>query len=302
MKTHRSIVIVLLALACAMGLHFIPRQIRTSRPIIAAVTKPGVKASATVRSLRPDYPYSVIPGGAYSPAELRYANNNDPVVHAHYADFHMDSARLVMLTDDRYQYVSYRMHDQVFWTRNKLRIPKGEILLTDGYNYARTRCGNRLASKPQSKTAAIQPSTRLLSLPDFRPELLKKGDVQIAPAPPLGELAQNFPALPFEMPTLAPYLPPLVQNVTPAPISVPMMPIGGGGYAPPVGVVPNSPGTQPAGVPPPTPIAEVPEPASLYLFGAALGVSLWLLTRMIGRNQSAAIKPEPTGDENSPQL
>ena len=304
MKTRRLLAIIFLAFACAVALHFIPREVRMSRPIVATVTAPRAKVPAMVRSLRPNYPYSVIPGGAYSPAELRYANEKDGVVHAHYADFNLADARLVTLTEDRYQYVSYRLQNQVFWTHKKLRIPKGEVLLTDGSNYARTRCGNRLSSTAKQATAAKQPPTRLLSLPEFRPELLSKGDVQLAPAPPLGELAQDFPLLPFELPILAPYLPPLAQNVTPTPIAAPMIPIGGGGggYVPSTGNTPTTPGSPPIVIAaPPAPIAEVPEPSSLYLFGAAVAVSLWFITRMIGRSHQIAAAREATADEKPPQ-
>ena len=182
MKTHRILLIALLAFACALALRVVPHQIRTSRPIDFKAIQQNGKVSPAARSLRPNYPYSVIAGGAYSPAELRYANEKDRLVRDHYADFDLKAARLVTLADDRYQYVSFRLKNRVYWTRNKLRIPRGEVLLTDGRNYARTRCGNRLSSSRQSSTTAEQPSPKLLSLPSFRPELLNVGDVELAPA------------------------------------------------------------------------------------------------------------------------
>ncbi len=114
---------------------------------------------AMVRSLRPTYPYSIIPGGVYSRSELVAQLGRDSVARAHYADFNVSNARLTASNQDRLAYVSYRQHGQVFWTRNKLRIPKGELLLTDGQNLARTRCGNRLAEeKPASaRTSATEP-------------------------------------------------------------------------------------------------------------------------------------------------
>lgn len=293
MKTRRLLIILLCALCSAIALRLAWRQVRQSRRVDATVIKPVAHVSAVERSLRPNYPYSVIPGGAYSPAELRYASDHDRVVHDHYADFDLRSARLVQLTEERYQYVSYRFHDRVFWTRNKLRIPKGEVLLTDGRNFARTRCGNRISSRMHAPTAAKQPSIRVLSMPPFRPEMLGR-ELEAAPAPPIGELAQEFPLLPFDMPILGPYIPPLGQGPV-AGTSAEWPPMGGympiapiaAGYVPTSGPGPNMTFPPTAGPtdrltpPAPTVIAEVPEPASLYVLGLALCASLWLLTRMM---------------------
>ncbi len=197
MTRRRLLIIALCGFTAAFALRTVSREIRLSRAITAHTVSTGGNMSASARALRPNYPYSVIPGGAYSPAELRYVNEKDPLVREHYADFDIRSARVVTLTDDRFQYVSFRLKNRIFWTHNKLRIPKGEVLITDGRSYARTRCGNRLSSKRQGSTTPKQPSERALSLPAFRPELLSKGEVQMAPSPPLGELAQAFPLLPY---------------------------------------------------------------------------------------------------------
>ncbi len=266
-----------------------------SRSIGRSVLTPASAVPATWRALRPDYPYSVIPGGAYSPAELRYASEKDHLVRIHYADFNLRNARLVRLTDERFQYVSFRLHERIYWTRNQLRIPKGEILLTDGHYYARTRCGNRLSSLPQPNTTALQPSAHLLSLPPFQPELLRTHEIQLAAAPPTGELAQEFPVLPFEMPRLAPYVPapsqpasaalmewPIVENYLPtvatggeylsAPGAIALSTLGAPGFPGPLSFT-----ARPL-------ISEAPEPASLYLFGVTFFVSLWFLTRMMRDN------------------
>lgn len=314
MNTRRLILIAILAFACAFALRWITREQGVSRPIRPSLTSKTAMISAPERALRPNYPYSVIPGGAYSPAELRYANDTDSLVRAHYADFNLRDARLVTLTEERLQYVSYRLHNQVFWTRNRLRIPKGEVLLTDGVHYARTRCGNRLSSTPQSNTSEMQPPLWLLSLPPFQPELLQKGEVTLAPAPPIGELAQEFPVLPFQMPTLTPYVPPtsptappIVAAWPPIGIPLPIIPVVGG-YLPPR--PPSSPKPVPpsplAPTAPPPVIAEVPEPASLYLFAFTLLVSLWFLTRMMRQNaksqQSANQDSAVVGSTNNSTL
>jgi hypothetical protein len=298
MYTRRFLIVVLLGVATALGVRVLSDKNHESRGIETAVTSRASAVPAMSRALRPDYPYSVIPGGAYSPSELRYANDKDRLVREHYAGFNLVAARLVTLTEDRDQYVSFRLRDRIYWTRNKLRIAKGEILVTDGRNYARTRCGNRLSNTPQANTAVQQPSSRLLSLPPFRLELLSTHEVQLAQAAPKGELEQEFPLLPFEMPAFAPYLPPFIQSVAEAPPSFSAsegdpagIPIGLG-YIPSVG--PSSPGT-PVGpiwppvfisTPPPV-ISEVPEPASLYLFGVAFCVSSWCLTRMVRSDKTS---------------
>ncbi len=237
-----------------------------------------------MRALRPIYPYSVIPGGAYSAAELRVASQRDRVVAGHYADFDLAAARVVTLAEDRYQYVSFRLKNRVYWTQKKLRIPRGEILLTDGRHYARTSCGNRLSSKP-NLTTSLQPSERILSLPAFQPELLSKGEITLPTAPQAGELPNQFGSLPFALPRLAPLVPAeegalsQLLPATPIYVGVPIAPA----YIatptqPPAVLTPGFPGLV---FSPPPGIEEIPEPASLYLFALSLFSSLWFLTRMM---------------------
>ena len=199
---RRLLLIALYAFIVAVALSFALRPDRLAAPI-GKHTSQVVKVPAFVRSLRPNFPYSVIPGGAYSQSELRFASQNDPLVREHYRGFDIHSTRLVTLTADRYQYVSYRAHNQIYWTKRRLRIPKGEILLTDGTHYARSRCGNRLSSTPQQPTANLEPPEAALNVPPFNPG--QTYNFQLAPTPPKGELQQQFPAPPLEA-ALAPLL------------------------------------------------------------------------------------------------
>jgi PEP-CTERM motif len=103
------------------------------------------------------YPYSVVPGGVATPDELKSAVLRDPVVAAHYADFDVAKARLIRLQEDHAFYVSYRLGNHIYWTKNKLTLFKGEALLTDGKHEARTRCANRLSDTLVSPMSAKQP-------------------------------------------------------------------------------------------------------------------------------------------------
>ena len=147
-------------------------------------------------TLRPLYPYSVIPGGAYSAAELRNAIEHDPVVAHHYAGFDLAKVRIIRLDSDRMEYVSYRMGGHIFWTNRKLSLHKGEEVITDGMHLARTRCGNRLSDHAVKPTSAAQPSSGALNSPAATPE----------PAAEPELLAGNY--LPDEIPQFgAPLIP-----------------------------------------------------------------------------------------------
>lgn len=286
MNTRRVLIVAICALVSAFALRTTVTSVREMAPITRRSVSLNAIVPAAARALRPNFPYSVIPGGAYSPAELRFANDKDPLVRQHYSDFDLNAAHLVALRSERYQYVSFRMHGKIFWTRHRLRIPRGEVLLTDGRNYARTRCGNRLSSAAQGPTTALQPPDAQLTQPT---------PAEFAPAPPWGELAQEYPLLPFEAPRLAPYLPAPEANLRSPDIWSPasaFLPPGGPiapGYPLPGSPAPQTkPPTELTSFPQ-TPVeADVPEPASLLLFGLALCVSGWFLGRMVRANRNAS--------------
>lgn len=257
----------------------------------AALTEP---IAASTRALHPNYPYSIIPGGVYSPAELANADRDDPVVQEHYADFNLKNVKMVQLTDDRFQYVSYRKRKKVYWTKKKLRIPKGELLLTDGSSWARARCGNRLSDTPHKEVSDDEPPATILSMPPMQ----FGSQMQLAETRVPSELASvppanigNFP--PVLPPSSAPppsELPPLTP-ASPATPVMPIIPI----LFPPV-TPPSSTPTPPSGTPPPTitppgqpivpttptePVSSVPEPKAIYLFLVTFVISLYGLTRMM---------------------
>jgi hypothetical protein len=117
------------------------------------------------------FPYSIIPGGAESQQELRQAVTRDPVVARHYSDFDLTRVRRITLSAPQSMYVSYRIGNDVFWTKHKLTLPKGETMLTDGHVMARTRCGNRVSALPSKPHALVEPTAEEINAPIFGPSV-----------------------------------------------------------------------------------------------------------------------------------
>ena len=133
-----------------------------SSELLALRTEPVDDATDT--GDQPAYPYSIIPGGARNADALRTAIDADPVVRVHYANFDLAKVHIVRLTEPRLVHVSYRLGDQVFWTRRPVLLKANETLLTDGVHYARTRCANRLAVTP-GPISATEPAVGVLDTP-----------------------------------------------------------------------------------------------------------------------------------------
>ncbi len=160
---------------------------------------------------RPVYPYSIVPGGVKDAHELKWAAEHDPVVAAHYAGFDYNHARVVRLAFMRAAYVSYRIGNKIFWTRHRLKLKKGETVITDGKIIVRSRCANRIEELPQQAMSALEPPA-------------VKFDEPMVPA--LG-IASSRPPLPFQsalnrgLPGFGPALPLNIYD-----------PIGGGMWVP----------------------------------------------------------------------
>ncbi len=208
------------------------------------------------------YPFSVVPGGIENGAEVAQALARDPVVEAHYDGFRADRARVVLLTEPRLVHVSYRVKDKVYWTRKKVKLRKGEKLITDGKELIRARCGNRISDAPMAPMALVEPpevssDTPLLPLPLValaRPIEAPAG----APAPSEEKEAGAQPA-----PFLTPVAPAGRTGIVPI-----VFPFGGGGGGVPPGGSPpptsGSPAGTPAagGTPPGTPSVAPPAPVA----------------------------------------
>ncbi|MGH9584582.1 MAG: hypothetical protein ACRD4O_16795, partial [Bryobacteraceae bacterium] len=294
----RLLFITLCAFVVALALSFGWRHARLYGPVTGHAAR-GATVPAMVRSLRPDYPYSVIPGGAYSHAELRFADNHDPVVRKHYADFDVENVQLVTLASDRYEYASYRVKNRIYWTRKRLRLRKGEVLLTDGTHYARARCGNRLSNTRKGPTSDLQPPEAALNLPPFTPSRLYT--LQLAEAPPPGALQQEYSPQPGDL--MAAVLPkeavPLQASAAwPAlnQYSFPAVFTPGLLYQKPnqpTGPIlpPPDGSTPPPGTPQLPPMLPIPEPATISLAAAILACLLLVSRTLFARRAERDRKP-----------
>jgi len=244
----------------------------------------SAEISPAALSSRPVFPYSVVPGGVRDAQELQKAASSDPVVGKHYSDFRIGKARTIQLDRPVAMYVSYRRNNQVFWTRNKMMIPAGETLISDGANLARVRCGNRLSPVAALPVAATDPDKEELETPEFIPPMLAEllpgesvdmfpGGFGNSPGSPGGPGPSTAPASKPGSP-YAPILPPLLGPGIPRTPHSPVPP-------------PLPPPLPPSLPPPPPPYVKTPEPGSLSLLlaGAAFMAMLALIT--LRRNGSS---------------
>ncbi|HTY63340.1 MAG TPA: PEP-CTERM sorting domain-containing protein [Acidobacteriota bacterium] len=157
----------------------------------------------TTKEERTVYPYSVIPGGIRSRAELLSRIVEDPVVAAHYASFEVDQTRFVKSEETQFVHVAYRLRNKIFWTAKTLAIPKGETLITDGRSLARTRCGNRVSVLPQEPISGEEPPVETFDIPVFETPMIASMSL-----PPLDLTQPPVPDLEIR-PTdhLIPYVP-----------------------------------------------------------------------------------------------
>ncbi len=131
---------------------------------VTRVVRTEADASARERPGRLVYPFSVVKGGVHSRDDLEHAVASDRVVAAHYVDFDVERAQLVPLGQPTLAFVSYRVKDDVFWTRKPVRLAAGELVITDGVQVARARCGNRIADTP-GQTSELEPAPGVMDTP-----------------------------------------------------------------------------------------------------------------------------------------
>lgn len=232
---------------------------------------------------RPVYPYSVVPGGVEDAKELKWVAEHDPIVGAHYAGFDYDHARVVRLTLARTVFVSYRIGNRIYWTRRRVKLQKGEKLITDGKMTARTRCANRVEETPQQEASPAEPTAEKFD----EPVRTGEGTAVQAPPVPFESALLNRPGTPGLEPAgpLSLYNPFVGGNwVSIAPPPLPLSLCGpakkkgttgiegGGGKKKKAGPCGSGGSPEP-----------VPEPGTWVMFGSGLAVIYWQARRKFSR-------------------
>jgi hypothetical protein len=141
-----------------------PEVIRKDFSAAAAQSAKPAKPVKAVPAFPNVYPYSIVPGGVKDASDLRDIALRDYVVRRHFAQFNFTRARLVR-AEAREVYLSYRIRNSVFWTRKKVRLHRGELLLTDGKITARVRCGNQVSDTAQPEVSDQEPDQDVLDQP-----------------------------------------------------------------------------------------------------------------------------------------
>jgi len=182
-------------------------NVRNNLAFMAARSAKPTKLLARIPNV---YAYSVVPGGVKNPDDLRSVAARDYVVRRHYAHFDYSHARLVRATEAREVYLSYRIRNTVFWTRRKIRLRPGELLLTDGKITARAGCGNQISdtAKPEvsdeepAEDVTEQPVAAIESAPSFPVRPMFGASDLPAGAPLAPKLAAGFffPYVPVSVP------------------------------------------------------------------------------------------------------
>jgi hypothetical protein len=225
---------------------------------------------------RPIFPYSIVPGGVRDAHELQNAATGDAVVARHYSDFRIIRAHTLRLNRPLEMYVSYRKNNQVYWTKNRMLIPAGETLISDGENLARVRCANRLSPIAAKPVATSEPTTEELSEPTFVPPLL----AQFLP----GEGSGFFPSGPDGGILAGPLAAKGPGGTSNSPGSPVLPPILGPGVPP---LVPHSPVPPPPNNPVPSPPVSTPEPSSFWLLATGAALAALFTVFSLRRNSSS---------------
>lgn len=133
-------------------------------PVKSAAAAPIAKVAlnssepAPAGATRRIYPYSIIPGGVATQEDIRQHAKADVVVAQHYASFDIKKAHAVKNDKARAVHVSYRKGNKVYWTAKTVMLTPGEVLLSDGSNEIRGRCGNRISTRAMLPVAMNEPT------------------------------------------------------------------------------------------------------------------------------------------------
>jgi len=217
-------------------------------------------------SIRPIYPYSIVPGGVRSADDVAQAMRRDPVVAEHYAKVRPEDLREERVEQPTLVHASYRIGDKVFWTKRTLGLHPGEKVLTDGKTTIRERCGNLLTVEPLAPALMDEPAA-----PEF--------DVVLSPWTPGAGYTLGSPPVFFDPPD-----PPDPGDPVVGPVP-PLVPPSGPPSGRPLGLSSDPPsdpsiGTHTLDAPLP-----VPEPSTWILLslGLIIVIARSLATRRTGQ-------------------
>ena len=174
-------------------------------------TSPGdaIEDSGSAIANRPTYKNSVVPGGVWDAPELADRIARDQVVAEHYRGIDAATMRPQTLSADQLAFVSYRVGDRIYWTKQRVRINAGETVLTNGDTMIRARCGNCISLEPMLPTSDEEPdladldalvdSDRILKPWDLNPVVAETPVVEdgASSAPPVGGAAGGLALFPL---------------------------------------------------------------------------------------------------------
>ena len=237
------------------------RDMRKDLALMAARSARPAKFFGSIPGV---YAYSVVPGGVKDADELRYAAARDYVVRRHYARFDFNHARLVRAREAREVYLSYRIRDTVYWTRKKVRLHLGELLLTDGKITARARCGNQISDTAKPEVSNEEPEEDVMDRPV----------AQLEPGP-------SFPMRPLSAPADLPGGQPTPPKLFASNFFFPYVPVGmpiPSALCPADEVVDHHCPPKRHHKPP-----VAPEPSTMVLAASGLAFLLWRYRKIAGR-------------------
>jgi hypothetical protein len=195
--------------------------------------KPTVPSSAVLpvitnvaRIEKPMYRLSLIPGGAKNMFELDLQVQLDPVLQKFYKNFDFSKQRQFTIDKDMDIYMSFRVGNDIRWTKKKVHVKAGESAVTDGEYTILLRCGNMIAWTPQTPATPLPPEILETPVaPPLETTIVPIGSETIFTpevVPPIGPVYTPQTYLPQ-----SPYIGPPIYGVSiyGAPI-VPPVPVG----------------------------------------------------------------------------
>jgi hypothetical protein len=163
----------------------------SSQSLIAEMARHGLRAAMNGIELTPDYrsgrqmfPYSVVLGGLRNLRDAEDSVDSDPVVALHYRDLHIENLLLRRTAAAMDVFVSYRVQNAIYWTSHRIHLAKGELVLVDGKNMVRARCGNRIVFElpPEApKAPPIEPPPEVFEY--GLPPSIGPGEPLLTPGP-----------------------------------------------------------------------------------------------------------------------